>query len=253
MNLSDCVNSTLSNSAPWLHFFLYGDTGSSKTTIASTFPRPLFLVPQMEKSEVTLAGQDHKYIEILGRYDPIIRNAEGVSQAGLDAVVAMIERDYRANPNTFPFDTIVFESISHYVEMLQEEITEGNKKQMDPQKWGIVAMHFRNIQKRLRALDLHVIYTALADTNQDSAGTVRGGPALPGKTRTLLPSACDIVAYCEATRGKEPKYRVHFRGYDVFMGRSRIKGIPHTIENCTFDLLRPYLNVQNPAAGGTAG
>jgi hypothetical protein len=238
--LAKCLNAQTINTdgqLPWLHFFVYGEGGSGKTTLCATFPRPLLLVPKIENSVTTLAGQDVPYLFTDGR-NATLRNGCG----GLETIVAMLENEYTANPQAFPFDTICLESFSHYIEIFQEELTQGNKTAMDQRGWGLLATHVRNIQARLRALEVHVVFTALAKLETDAAGHTHGGPMLPGKTAAMLPTACDVVAYCEAGTGKVPIYKTHFRRHNHFFARTRFKSLPAAIENCTFEKMRPFLD-----------
>ena len=48
--------------------------------------------------------------------------------------------------------------------------------QMDQQKWGKLASAMRNIQSRLRNLDVHAVFTSLAKVDQDAAGNAVGSP-----------------------------------------------------------------------------
>ena len=228
---------------PWVHFFLYGDTGSGKTKAASTFPRPLFLVPQNENSITTLRGQDVPYYEIIDMSSPV---ADGIG--GMIAVLDEIERAYDKGPEEFPFDTIVIESISHYADLCIEEMSKGNALQMDQQKWGRLGSHFRNLQTRLRKLDCHVVFTALAKASviadaEDGGGQAPGAPLIQGQTALKLPSACDVIGYCEEYRAnaKDLEYRVHFRKYRHFPARSRFSRMPAVVKNFDFKKVEAFL------------
>jgi len=235
------MNLTHKNAAdlkePWLHWFLYGDSGSGKTTAASTFPNPLFLVPSNERSITTLAGQDISYIEITGQNGPL---REGVG--GLEATLTALEALYRKDPEEFPYDTIVLESLTHYVALVQEEMTERNSRPMEQRQWGLLGAHMRNIQTRLRNMEVHVVYTALASLKQDDAGTLTGGPLIPGQSAVKLPSACDVIGFCEApVSAKKPVYSIHFRRKGHYFARSRFRGMPASVPHFNFDAVQPYL------------
>ena len=94
---------------PWTHWFFYGESGSGKTVNASSFPRPLFLVPQNEGSIATLRGRDIPYYEITDMGSPLQNGVGGMNRA-LDEVEAL----YNEAPDQFPFDTTVIENLSHY-------------------------------------------------------------------------------------------------------------------------------------------
>ena len=217
--------------APWVHVFLYGESGSGKTQAASTFPRPLFVQPSNEGSMATLAGQDFPYVEVKDLRD-------------MTDVVNTLEADYTRSPDKFPYDTIVFESLTHYIDLVIEDLTSGGTRPMDQQKWGTIASHLRNIGVRMRNMEVNVVYIALSES--DDAG---GGPVIPGKSAIKIPAACDVVGYCQAgtakagSQTKEPTYKVYFRRYGGFFARSRFKGVPPEVENFRFDKhIKPYLS-----------
>jgi hypothetical protein len=221
---------------PWLHWFLYGDSGSGKTTASASFPRPLFLVPANEGSIVTLTGMDVPYIEITGQYGPVL-NGRG----GMEAAITLIEQEYRTNPEDFAYDTIVVESLTHYQDLVQEELTENNAQQMDQRKWGLLAAHLRNIQMRLRDLEVHVVFTALAKVTENDAGVVMGGPMLSGQSAVKLPSACDIIGYAEAPATKKGKHTIHFRRRNHYFARSRFRGMPASVDNFDYSAVQTHL------------
>jgi len=225
---------------PWLHWFLYGESGSGKTTAAASFPNPLFLVPANERSVTTLAGQDYPYVEITGQNGPLTQDG---SAGGLEAVLSALESQYYADPDAFPYDTLVIESLSHYVDLVQEEMTERNSRPMEQRHWGLLAAHVRNVQTRLRKLEVHVVYTALAAIKQDDGGAILGGPLIPGQSAVKLPSACDIIGYCEApSSAKKPTYTIHFRRRGHYFARSRFRGMPAAVPHFSYDAVQPYLN-----------
>lgn len=211
---------------PWTRWFIYGATGSGKTTLASKFPRPLFLVPKTENSVTTLAGLNFPYITIKDRSSPF---ADGVG--GLDASLAAIEKWYNKDPNNFPFETIIVESITHYMELVIDELTQGTKVQMDQGKYGILAGHMRNIHTRLSQMQCHIVYIALDKVDEKSG---KGEPYLPGKTGDLLPSACEVFAHLvRKNNGKNnpDTFELHTKEHAIWQARSRLQRLPPCIVN----------------------
>jgi len=247
------LRSTANITSPWTHWMLYGPTGSGKTTAAATFPFPLFLVPASEGSELTLASMDVPYFK-LGRD----ANNEPVRvREHLNAILTMLEQkqasarayaakgDEDAAIDAFPWETIVLESMTHLCAMLQDDISNNGTIKMDQQKWGLMSDFLRTVHTRLRGLDCHVVFTALAKVDGEEGSIVEGAPDITGKMARLLPSACDAIGYCETVDGgggkTPPTYRVHFRQHRVFPARTRFKGVPAVVKDFTFGAIMQFL------------
>jgi hypothetical protein len=231
---------------PWTHWFFYGATRSGKTELAATFPKPLFIIPQNEASITTLMGRNVPYVLCsgpFGRFDEEkgtggmvgMKDKDGNQEAG---ILDKLESQYRKNPKTFPYDTIVVESMSHYCDMVEEHLTNSSQKQMDPLAWGKMKDHLRHVQLRLRRMQVHVVFTCLDDlkTNEKSGITI-GGPLMSGKAARTLPSSCDVIGY---TRKAGGRYFVHFKQYGHYYAGGRLKGLPEQVENFDFAELEKF-------------
>jgi hypothetical protein len=238
---------------PWMHFFFYGESGSGKTEVAATFPRPVFIVPQNEGSIMTLRGRDIPFYEAT---DLSSRLVGGVG--GLICIIDELEHAYYADMDAFPFETIVIESLTHYADLAIEQIG-GPRGKMDQQKWGELSAHFRNIQARLRRIQVHAVFTSLARTDEADDGTLSGGPLIPGSTSEKLPSACELVAYCEQTgAGNKRRFRTHLRRYKHFAARFRVPTsvrhlVPDYMDDFSFQQVESLLqgNQQPKTEGGS--
>lgn len=230
---------------PWTRWFLYGPTGSGKTHAAGTFPSPLFLVPPNEKSIVTLMGRDVPYIDVGDRRE--MNEAVRWLRARYDLAMGLYNKGEDAKAEeTFPWQTVVVESLSHYCELLVEDISKRGAAKMDMQAWGQLSSHLRTLHSQLSDMDVHVVYTSLDAV--DDAGN--GRALMTGKNALMMPSACDVIGYCEAVpvpKGREPVYRVHFRQYGRFPARSRFKGMPTHVDNFRFADVAPHLGLPTAA------
>lgn len=224
----------------WSHFFLYGPSGSGKTTCAATFPRPVFIVPYNEQSITTLRGRDVPYYELVDMKSPL-RGSRG----GLTSILDELYNAYIEDPDKFPFETIVIESVSHYIDLVVDELSAGGTRQMDQRHWGAVLAHFRNTQSRLRNMQVHAVFTALSDLQKDKEGNITGGgPMVSGATAKKLPSACDVIGYCEYTSGAKNvsgRYTTYFRDRGMFPARARFQGWPAEMENFNFQQVEHLL------------
>lgn len=209
--------------------FLYGSTGASKTLQASFFPEPLFLLPAIERSIDTLQGRDVLY--------KLIHSTDEMSAVVLDLLKTQtqgrVAKDGTKLPpggDALPASTIVWESISHYVDMVVDEITGNGRKPMQMQDWGKLRSHMLAVSNNLMRLQAHVVFTSLADDPNVESGKP-GCPKIQGSTRDLLPSVCRTIAYMEARSiaGKPPTYYAHLQNYRNYYARDRRPGIPSEV------------------------
>lgn len=221
----------------YAHWFLYGKMRSGKTRAAATFPRPLFIVPYQEGSHVSLSGMPNiDYVLVAGSSGEPQRVAAAPGTAySMTSIISDLEQRFHkaerlwqkgtpegdAEGSTiFPWETIVIESITHYTDLVQEELTRGNTLDMDRQKWGKLSAHLRSLHARLRSLPVHVVFIALSIEHFDQKGELRGGgPAFPGQMKYKLPSACECVVYMahrEGSKGNSGRYTAHFQTHQVF-------------------------------------
>jgi hypothetical protein len=180
-------------------------------------------VPRNEQSIMTLRGREIPYIEV-GTPDEM---NEAVSM--LETQAALSARLLAQGKNdeawaAFPWQTVAVESLSHYTDMIIEALTgtSGGWQQgkMDQQKWGHLSSHLRSLHTRLRALPIHIVYTALDEVKADeNTKVVTGGALMSGGMKTKLPSACDAIGYCEVVNGIG---RVHFQRFKQFHARVRV-------------------------------
>jgi hypothetical protein len=237
---------------PRLSAFFYGDMGSGKTSQASTWPKPLYLAPPGEGSELTLKGLDFDYLK-LGV------DAKGVRvpfRPNLVALLNELERrhnlmlgyiekgDHAKASEVFPWMTIVCESLTHWCEAVVEDIMaspdpKGNKRaQMDQQAWGLVRDHFRWLHDRLCRWDVNVVYLSLSELKENDNKIAKGQAAISGRSAIALPASCDITGYCEAIPprkdGEATVYRTHFRKKGLFDARTRFREIPAYVDDCTY-------------------
>lgn len=249
------IQNTNSIESPWTVWFLYGATGSGKTTAASTFPDPLFLVPANEGSELSLRGKGLPFIRVgkdaTGKPVPV-RQHLGEILTDLERLhaqmrAALAKGDEEAAYSAFPWSTIVIESMTHLGDLLVEDVSDYGKRKMDQQGWGLISSFLRTLHSRLRNLDCHVVYTALAKTSEsEQGGIVTGGPNLIGSTAEKLPSACDVIAYLEeqpAAKGSEPVYRAYFRKHRWWQARSRFSSFPEHLDNFDFAKVQQHLGL----------
>lgn len=259
----------LKGQVPYTAWFFYGDTGSGKTTVASTFPDPVFLVPSNENSFIALLDQSKSFpyltlgkdaatgqpLKVRQHFMNVLDWLEGMHReavrlqneaAQLEAAGKADEADARFDEaaRAFPYQTVVVESCTHLVDLVIEDITDYGRKTMDQRGWGLIQTFLRTVHDRLRTLDVHVVYTALAQV-KDVKGTEssQGSPNISGSMAQKMPSACDCIGFCEELNGPkgESVYRVHFRKFGPYPARARFRRMPKFIDNFRFEAVAGYL------------
>lgn len=205
---------------PKVRMLLCGPIRSGKTSIASTFPKPLFLFPANEGSEETVRGRQDVHYDIVD------------SRAKMDEVLAFLTQQHLAGTLTDWCGTVVCESWSHYSELVEAELTGGRTKGGASKtlysEWATYAGHFQNIRATLWSLPVHVVITCLDKVKQDKDGqTVGHIPKLAGDMGVMLAGACDAVGYCEqvVVGGVGPTFRTHFCRWGAFDAGTRIRGM----------------------------
>jgi hypothetical protein len=222
------VMNTESLVSEFTSWFFYGRTRTGKTTAAATFPAPIFLQPMNEDSIDTLQGMSVDYIplrptrlgkggdtQIISVMDEALSHLENKL---IDARKLWDRGDMDGGNAIFPWMTVVFESISHYTDMLQEELTRHAMIDMDQQKWGKLSAHMRSVHERMKSLPVHVVYVSLVSEKHDQKGKlISGEPVFPGQMSMKLPSACGGVVYFDRREGNpQDIYSAHFTRTDVF-------------------------------------
>jgi hypothetical protein len=259
----------LKGQVPYTAWFFYGETGSGKTTAASSFPDPIFLVPSNENSFIALLDQERSFpyvilgkdmqtgqplkvrqhvMEVLGWFEDMHREAVRLQNvaAALEAAGKAEEADakYDEAARAFPYQSVVLESCTHLVDLVIEDITDYGRKPIDQRGWGLIQTFLRTVHDRLRALDVHIVYTALAQV-KDVKGTEssQGSPNISGSMAQKMPSACDCIGYCEELNGPkgESIYRIHFRKFGPYPARARFRRMPKFVDGFKFEAVAEYL------------
>jgi hypothetical protein len=161
-----------------LHCFVYGPPRTGKTSLAASFPKPIFLSVGTEGGDATLRFYDVHSI--------LIRSKQDMKEA-VDYI--------RAGAKNYGWRTVVIDSVTFYSDLIVQEITGGGERPMRQPDWGILDLHLQKwLLPSLHELPLHVVWIALEQALRGKDGEVRGiEPMLYGKTAAKLPAACDLI------------------------------------------------------------
>jgi hypothetical protein len=232
---------------PYIHVFLFGDTGSGKTTAAATFPSPFFILPKNEASILTLRGKAIPYVEVASTSE--MDEALTLLERSVAKAKALRDRgDEEGAHAAFPIRTVVVESLTHYCDLVVEEFSDSAGK-MNQAQWGKVSVHLRNMHTRLRNLPVHAVFTSLATVKEnDVTNAISGGPLMVGSMAYKLPAACDVIGYCEVIQaGDRQIYRTYLSRYKFFSARIRVPEgvtVPPYIDNFRWEKLAPLFGLE---------
>jgi len=201
----------------------YGEAGSGKTTLASTFPRPFLL--DSDKGGRTLKEKKIPFLPLKrgDRTFDIVRNVLGKLE--------------KKEP---PFDelvveTLVFDSLTSLADMLMIEAMVNpspGTKPMNPmtQKplwdhYALVGNRIQDLMKYAQDLQLNIVATAGVKLERDEVlGSFIGKPNIVGSYRNVVAHDFDEVLYlaCEEQgQGKPPAYVAYASKFRYFEAKSR--------------------------------
>lgn len=193
MSITDRIKRT-SNDAP-IHakFLVYGMSGTGKTTLAATLPKPFVI--SAEGGLLSLRGADIPYVEVKTIDD--IR----------EAFVLLSSSD------ASEIQSVVLDSISEIAEivLLSEKAKMVNGKPVDPrQAYGATQEQIIAMARAFRDLKKHVLIIAKCEKSQDEQGRMLYQPAMVGqKLGQQLPYLFDFVFAMRTEKDADGK-NVHY-------------------------------------------
>jgi hypothetical protein len=180
-----------------LHTFVYGPLRSGKTSLAATFPKPIFLSSGTEGGDTSLRFFDVDVIQINSLKD-------------MKEAVAFI----KANAAVRGWRTVVVDSVTYYADQVIQELTNSGEKPMNQRDWGMLDSHLQKwLLPTLRALPMHVVWIANEEPDKGDEGKIVGyRPMLYGKTSSKLPGACDLIvrSHVQTARTPNGQYAAQF-------------------------------------------
>jgi hypothetical protein len=162
-----------------LSMFIYGPLRSSKTTSASTFPKPVFIAAGNENGDTSLRGSD---VDVI-----VVRSIQDMKDA-----VAYIELNGKKNHG---WETIVVDSLTYYSELFVAELSQNGNKALQIRDWGLLDLHLQKwLLPKLTMLKFHTVWIANeAEVKNSDGAVVSYQPMLYGASKTKFPGACDLI------------------------------------------------------------
>lgn len=152
---------------------LYGKSGTWKTTHACSFPRPY--VFDFDEGMLSQRGRDAEYdtIRVYREFETKLAELESLASSG-----------------SFPFGTIVLDSVTTMQETRMNSILEMNSKKMPTlNEWNILISGTVDLFMRISKLPCHMVVIAHEQLVQDEiTGEIMYVPVIAGKkTPAQLP------------------------------------------------------------------
>lgn len=199
-------------------FLIYGASGTGKTTLASYFPKPLFL-----SCEPGVLGGALSAV----KNDPLFVKIDTYKQL-MDILPKL--KEYAKKE----FETIVVDSMSYLSRIVMNSILQTINKEIPRfEEWNLSAERIRRIINYITDIGVNVVFTAVDSITKDEiCGKIFGAPDLPGKLAKELPQACDIVLRLFVTSSytsdgkKKVNYMYQTTPDDIWFARDRTNLLP---------------------------
>lgn len=241
---------------------LYGEPGSGKTRLASSWPgKILFIDADRGMRSIPKEGSEKiKYVR-LPEWDKT--KPRSMNNAPAFEVVVSILQD--ALSNTGPFaagqvldgvKTIVMDSFSSLVDefMLRQILADTGAEKAGYDEYGLLKAQLIQIGILIKDVSdtKFIVATAIPDEEKDAlTGTLQGKPGMTGKYRDAIGGVFDEEYYLESTDtgGGKQKYMLYAAKYRHFEAKTRLLNVNRLdVTNAGYELIKANYRI-----GGTAG
>lgn len=193
-------------------FLCYGDTKTSKTTFAGTFPRPLFLSDISEGGYESLR-EENWHDDATPLFEPDVRpivwgiNEQADMAKALDKLKPLIAAGR--------VKTIVIDSITFYADLYLNIVLMAQETPDNRQAYGKLGVHLRNIRISFHDLGVNVVWLALAkhpEVTDKGVLKFKGRPAIPGEQSDKFMAGVNYTMFFSASR-PQPTGPARFEAY----------------------------------------
>lgn len=138
---------------------IYGNSGAGKTWMAASAPRPLVLLTEQNGEQSTrLSNPDARYVVVS-------------TIAEVREIVALAMHGELGTPED-PVESLVIDGLTEVQRLFKDEMIAnptpgGPVLEMSIPMWGELTEKMRRLLRTLRALDMHVVCTALAESEME--------------------------------------------------------------------------------------
>lgn len=229
--------------------FLYGENRSGKTHFCGTWPNPLFFVPKGAANEMRTLSADGFPVILFGDMEDCRNQVNEVGK--------LLLRNKPVGP--YVPRTIIVDNLTSAITFWEEEMKAGIKAKLDWEDWGKLKSQITGMFTALHKFpDQHIIWIAHSKiqtvTSEGANGkkeqTNVGSFTLPGESKNLIPSHCDLMLYAEqVSRGpKGPAWYIHAKKKGIWPAGSRVnvdpsKPLSKIGPDPHYDDIAPYLGL----------
>ena len=211
----------------------YGAPGSRKTRFAGSMARRFkTLILSAEAGLLSIIDMKDEHGNPVACDYITIEKFEDIEEAYNELRAGSLKGKYQA---------VALDSITEIQKACKDWIMAKSGKDMEQRDWGTLAMRIERMVRAFRDLPMHVVITALEDTETDkSTGEVKVMPALQGSVQKQLPAYFDEVFYffgkeVEIEDGrKEIKGHILTRNSGKYIGKDRSGKLPAVIADPDF-------------------
>ncbi len=222
----------------YIKALIYGRSGTGKTTLAASFPKPILMIDIREKGTESVADIDGIFVISAADWNDC------------ELLLAMLE----SKPDAYK--TVVIDTVSMGQTMLVENILEDeNEERMTQRLWGEVSGKMQPFVVGLRDLPMHVVFIAhdrVRAREEDGDGDLEPevGPALIPSVAKTLTGAVSVIGYSYIAEQisqsggmvtSEFQYRLRVGPHPVYTTKIRSPQsfkLPESIHNPTFSNLQ---------------
>lgn len=225
----------------WFIAMIYGATGTGKTGLDATAPRPLIL--DLEK-------QADSTVKAVG--NTFARTVTADDMDELEQIIEWLEQDDHG------FQTLVVDTLWEVQRLLMERgrtkypQRRAFERVMTQQDWGLISEDFRDLLMRLRNLPMHKVYTAHTKDRSSEEEVVQ--PLLQGKQMVSLAQRyAHLQGYMfleeDGETGETNRYLLT-KGTATIAAKNRGEWLPPTIKNP--DLTKIFRRMRGPKSRKSA-
>jgi hypothetical protein len=206
---------------------IFGASGSGKTSLAATGPRPLFADSnQGTESVADVKGLEHLREEPVNCVDDLDKIFDNVTGRG--------SKDWSKM-----FDSIVFDHFDDIQNIVMEELGDKRKErdsrkdadESEQRDWGIMGNRMRRYLRRFKSVPRTKILIC-GETTDKEDGRMR--PSMIGSLKHQAPYLVDHTFYLRI--GKKGVRYLHLDPTEDFFAKTRARWLPPELRKLRYDL-----------------